>query len=149
MIITFYAITDDPKKVAKTLPPGTALTGTLQEDTDLYTPTFTLEESLTTARLFNYCYIADFGRYYFLDPPTQETAGLVRFKAHCDVLMSFSSQYLSLFATVERNENRANGYLIDPEYKAVAYEEIITKEFPNAMTNDSIILLTVGTNAED
>lgn len=90
----------------------------------------------------NYLYIDTYKRYYFVTV-TIDNAFLV-LNCDIDVLMTYKSAILNLTATITRNENLKNGYLEDKNYNIMSYENIVCKTFPNGLTNDSIILMTVG-----
>lgn len=90
----------------------------------------------------NYLYIDSYKRYYFVDVTIEN--GFLVLNCSIDVLMTYKNAILNLTATVTRNENLKNGYLEDKNYNIMAYENIVCKTFPNGLTNDSIILMTVG-----
>lgn len=90
----------------------------------------------------NYCYIPDFGRYYFVEKTLE--SNFVFLHCEIDVRKSYASALRSLTCTVTRNENLKNGYLHDSNYSVYAYEQIVCKMFPNSINQDSIILMTVG-----
>lgn len=97
----------------------------------------------STIKDCNYCYISSLNRYYFIEK-TMKHGNILELQLLVDTAMSFYSELIELECTVARNENERNGYLIDGEYKAYSYEQKVTKRFPNAMNNDTVILMTVG-----
>lgn len=142
--IKLYTVSDDNNKVSKSL--GTAKEYSsciLKETEDVTAPTVRIQ---TTDNLsgINYCYIERYGRYYFVDKIETTPNGFWQLTCRCDVLMSYKSQIRALTGTLERQENLFNGYLNDPQYKALAYRKIVTKQFPTALSNDCFILMTVG-----
>ena len=90
----------------------------------------------------NYCFIPDFGRYYFIEKSIE--SNFVYLQCSVDVRKTYGSALRSLTCTVTRNEYLRNGYLHDENYSVYAYEQIVCKMFPNAINQDSIILMTVG-----
>lgn len=92
----------------------------------------------------NYCYISDLNRYYYINDVIIERKNMWVLSLKCDVLMTFKDGIKSLRGTVDRQENKYNGYIPDGEYKELAYSQITTKAFPNAMNSDTLILMTVG-----
>lgn len=90
----------------------------------------------------NYCFIPDFGRYYFIEKKLE--SNFVFLRCEVDVRKTFADALRGLTCTITRNENLKNGYLPDASYKTYAYEKIVCKAFPNKFNNDSIILMTVG-----
>ena len=148
MTIKLYNISDDPKKLEKTLTDeGTGknlidtYTVNMKGGGDVLNPVFTLSGADLHAA--NYCYIARFGRYYFCECSVNP-AGVWTIKCHVDVLMSHATQLKALTVTLDRSETIFNGYLPDPEYNAKGYRAIAAKTFANGLTSDNYILITTG-----
>ena len=142
--VKLYTVTDDAKVVSKHL--GTAAefnSVTVKETTDVTAPVLRIASSSNLSG-YNYCYIERYGRYYFINRIDTTPDGMWVIHCRCDVLMSYKSQIKALTGTLERSETEFNGYLMDPEYKALAYRKIVTKQFPNAIEGDTFILMTVG-----
>ncbi len=142
--IKLYNVSDDNEKINKTL--GTAkefTSSTIKDQTDVTNITLRIQ---TTDNLsgYNYAYVSEYGRYYFIDKIETTPTGYWVLSCRCDVLMSFKDQLLQLDGTVTRSESLYNGYLNDSEYKALAYRKIVTKQFPTAVNQDTFILMTVG-----
>lgn len=142
MDVKLYSITDDDRVVNKTLGTAKEYSCTFRDTEEILNPVIriTTEDNLSD---YNYAYIERYGRYYFIKPAVGPN-NLWTLTAHVDVLMSHRTELLQLTGTLKRSETTFNGYLNDPEYKALAYRKIVTKQFPNAMTNDCFILMTVG-----
>jgi hypothetical protein len=115
----------------------------MRRETDVINPQFEIETS-SAPTAYNYLYCDYTGRYYFIREITMVRNGLYRLSCHVDVLMTYGAAIRGKNATITRNEYTKNGYIPDERYKSLAYEEIVTKQFPNEMNQDSIILLTVG-----
>lgn len=90
----------------------------------------------------NYLYIDSFKRFYFCDVSIDN--GFIILSCDIDALMSYKNDILKIEATIDRNEFLRNGYIQDDSYKVLAYEEVVCKSFPSGLTNDSLILMTVG-----
>lgn len=90
----------------------------------------------------NYLYIDSFKRFYFCEVSIEN--GFIILSCDVDVLMSYKNDILKIEATIDRNEFLKNGYIQDDSYKVLAYEEVVCKSFPSGLTNDSLILMTVG-----
>lgn len=149
MTIKIYNVTDDPKKLTKSLVDsgaGANLIGSydvqMKEGGDILSPSFTVTGS--DLHVANYCYIARYGRYYFIDPPKVDPAGRWQMVCHCDVLMSHATQLKDLAVTLDRSETIFNGYLPDSEYNSLAYRQVAIKIFPQGLTNNEYILITTG-----
>lgn len=87
MTITFYSIGEKRNKLSKTLGTGTQLTGTIREPSSLIDPVILVESA--TVPGWNYAYIGDFGRYYFITEIVAEQYKMFRIAMHVDVLMSY------------------------------------------------------------
>lgn len=103
---------------------------------------FTIEK-LPNVKSANYCYIGDTAKYYFLVNYEIENHSVIAYLKE-DVLMSYKSQLLAQTCTISKNEKYSNSYLYDDGYQLLAYKNIVTKAFPSGLTNNSIILMTVG-----
>lgn len=144
MILTFYMNSSDPRKLDKTLTSLGAIENCSMRDVlDVENPTFRVASAALPGS-FNYVYCDYTGRYYFTEDPVEIRTGLYDIRCRSDVLMNLKTQLRAKVATVTRNENISNGYLLDANYKAMSYRECVTLQFPYAMTNDSLILITVG-----
>lgn len=114
-----------------------------KDDTNVLNPTILLEFSEQIKNV-NYIYLSDKNRYYFITNKKMTNGGKIALELEVDVLTSFKSEIRNIEATITRNENKKNGYLVDNQYKVYAYEQVVCKSFPRGLTNDSIILMTVG-----
>lgn len=114
-----------------------------KDDTNVLHPTILLEFSEQTKNA-NYIYLSDKNRYYFITNKKMTNGGKIALELEVDVLTSFKTEIRNIEATVTRNENKKNGYLVDKDYEVFAYEQVVCKSFPHGLTNNSIILMTVG-----
>lgn len=145
MTITLYNQTSDKRVVSKTL--GSAIAtfpdAVARDSFDVRRGDITLQTD-TDITLCNYCYIAELSRYYYITDVTILRKDVYVLSLRCDVLMTFSAGIRALNGTVDRQQSKYNGYIPDGEYKQLAYSQITTKAFPNAMNTDTLILMTVG-----
>lgn len=96
----------------------------------------------------NYAYIADYGRYYYVDAPIVQNNKVCALALHVDVLMSFKDAIENLTALVSRQEKNYNLYLPDPEFKVYANTDKKTLKFSNVpFTKTPNFLLTVSGGA--
>lgn len=143
MIIKLYRVLDDPKNVNKTLTGELAVSGIVKEPISITAPVIEVEADNNILAGYNYAYIEDYGRYYFVDP-TNDSWNLNTLNLRCDILSSSKAWLLARMATVTRNEALYNAYLEDTNFSSYAYTNIVTKNFPLAVNMDSLILMTVG-----
>jgi hypothetical protein len=143
MQVTLYKTTADKRRFNKYLQQVNVLTCEPTDPLDVKHPVLKVVSSQAyISQEVNYVYIPDFERYYFID--RMEFDGrILNLYLSVDVIQSFKSEILAHSATIKRNENFNNGYLVDEKYNVYSYEEVLTKSFPSGMTNDSIILITV------
>ena len=65
MVIKLYNTSSEKNRLSKVLTGEVDITGYFNEDTDVLNPAITVGYN-TSLLSKNYCYIADFGRYYFI-----------------------------------------------------------------------------------
>lgn len=92
----------------------------------------------------NYCYIPEFGRYYYIDDHAKITGGQVEIVCAVDVLMSWKQYFLPLSAVIARQENKWNLYLNDEMFKAYQNPMIQCKKFPNGFNTQEFVLTLAG-----
>lgn len=143
MTIKLYKCVSDPKTVTKILNDELTITGIAKDPVNVVNPIIEIEGNNDTLAGYNYAYIQDYARYYFVSPQA-DSYNLNTFSFISDVLMTAKPWLLSRLATVTRNEKLYNSYLTDPDFNAYAYRNIVTKAFPSGITEDNIILMTVG-----
>ena len=142
--INLYTVSDDNKVVSKSLGTPTTFSNCTMKDTvDVTAPVIRISTS-SNLSVKNYCYIARYNRYYFVDKIETTPDGYWQLHCRCDVLMSYKTQIKALTGTLVRSQTTYNGYLNDPNYNALAYRKIVTKQFPTALDDDCFILMTVG-----
>lgn len=148
MTIKLYSLTDEPKKLEKSLIDSGSdanligsYTVNMKGGGDVLNPRFTI--SGADLHTVNYCYIQRYGRYYFCEVSVNP-AGVWTIACHVDVLMSHASQLKEITVTLDRSETIFNGYLPDPEYNAKGYRAIAAKTFSSGLTSDNYILITTG-----
>ena len=129
MNVTFYNATFNRKRVVKTLPSGTTISGvSIKDDCTVHDPVIRLDHNAAHMS-FNYAYIADFGRYYYVDPP--EISGKEDiFYLHVDVLMSFQSDIKASSGIATRsqyyNRNLADNLVVPLESEKIRYRKLST-----------------------
>lgn len=113
MNVTLYNITDDPRKLNKTLPTalGTYNTVNALDIVSIVNPTLILEYSSGYIDC-NYCYVQEFGRYYFCKVSV-DTGGRIVLTCTVDPLMSFATEIKECKACITRNEFTGIGYVVD------------------------------------
>lgn len=113
MTVTLYNITDDPRKLTKTLPQTSKTYNTVNalDIVSVVNPTLILSYDGDYIDC-NYCYVQEFGRYYFCKTSV-DTGGRIVLTCTVDPLMSFADDIKECKACITRNENTGIGYVVD------------------------------------
>lgn len=136
--IKTYWNKSDNNVVNKDITEVSTLTGSLRNESEVVDVTILIEGQNPNG--FNYIYIEEFKRYYYVLQRTSVRNGLVRIEAHCDVLMTYKADFLKLPAVINRNSHDYNVYLPDDMFTAMGYERIQVREFPNSLTADKQLI---------
>lgn len=136
-----YINNSDDKALTKSITLVDTVNVKLKEDTEMVNPVIILAPS--TPQNFNYVYLADFNRYYYV---TSKTYSQQRFivELSCDVLMSFVDEIKDLSVIANRSSSRFNLYQTDAEISFLNKNDIVTVPFPNGFNGHSLILAVNG-----
>lgn len=149
MQVILYTCTAERNRVDKSgfISNRFTMEGTIKHPTSAMNIELEIEKTNPVKYNYNYMYISEFNRYYFIDDI--ENLGLSRWviRASVDVLYSFMGDILSTRAIIDKSEdeNNANLYLDDGSFimDTRKYNEV--KEFPNGLNeNGSYILICAG-----
>lgn len=125
------------EKIGKDLDAGTEFTCDLKADTSVLKPTLILQSASSLAG-FNYMYIPDFNRYYFIDDIVSKNNVIWEVSGHVDVLETYKTDILSQSAVIRRQQNKYNLYLNDPDFMTYNYDMIQTKKFSASEFNKTL-----------
>lgn len=148
--INLYKSSAEPNKVDKTSELSTAgtISGVLRQECSLINPEIIIQYDKPPD--FNYCYIANFGRYYYVENIVSMRQNLWRVRLRCDVLMTYKTQILNLTARIARQQYIYSYRQIDSEIPFTNDPEITVEDIPNSLNlgtpGDNNILLTVVTD---
>lgn len=143
MTIKLYKISDDKHVVSKTLGTAVDVSGTARGSFEVTGGEIEVA-SASNLNTYNYCYISETSRYYYINRIEILRNGVYVLSLAVDVLKTYDADIRKLTGTVDRQANKYNGYIQDGLYQSLAYSKIVTKAFPNGMINDSLILMTIG-----
>lgn len=118
--INFYSYNGHPNTVNKQLGDFTAIEGDLRQTFDVLRPTVTLRKQPRPT--FNYCYIPDLGRYYFVDRVSFEGNNAYELVLRIDVLKTYETEILAATGRVTESDNP------DPY---ISNRETVYKRTPN------------------
>lgn len=156
MDVVFFNVTDNPKKISKSLKNGTAVAVNYHVETNQYSPILRVsypDSQAFETNGFNYVKIVGTvtavsewekrDKYFFITQSESIGKGLFNIHLKCDVLMTYKNEILNTQATVIRSSNNYNMYLNDGEYyKALPYPIMGCKEFPSGFGGYKILLST-------
>lgn len=122
--------------------------GTLREATSLLDPVFLIQASAPGfhSNEFNYLYVEEFGRYYYITNIISANETLWEIHCHVDVLMSYAEQIKEQTAIVARQEAKYNMYLDDGIFMTYQNPRIQTKLFSveGPFENQEFVLVVAG-----
>lgn len=131
MTIVLYRNNSDNNVLSKNIEEIKVIQGALRESCSVTDPVILIEnESFLNA---NYMYIAEFGRYYFINNITSVHTGLWSVSGHVDVLTTYGNQLLSQYAVIGRTEDTryTNLYLDDDKLMVTCRRDFSVIPFPN------------------
>ena len=139
---TLYVSSSPVEKIGKSLTAGDSFSCVLKEDTSLLRPVL---EVVTSSNLsgYNYLYISEFNRYYFIDDIVSLNDGRWEISAHVDVLETYKTAILSNSAVIRRQASLYNLYLDDPDFHSLNYDRIQTIKFPANNFNKALNYILV------
>lgn len=113
------------------------------EDFDILHPTFIL--SLGTDYMnFNYIYVRDLHRYYFVDS-LELSKNRAYITCTIDVLQSYKDEIMNGDVILERQEKKWNSYQHDEEQPRLVYDSVDVQYFnKSTLASDTMILVTAG-----
>lgn len=120
----------------------------LKESTTIENPVIKLRYRMDSStppvpQKFNYCYISEFDRYYFVTNSTYAQQ-YMEVSLRVDPLMSFASDLEDVKVLITRSTNKYDMFLPDPDTPVRSDKLIQTKEFYNGFGGESMILAVTG-----
>lgn len=113
MLIKFYKTSSEPKSYPKVLQNELVVNGTIRDENgfDIMNPTLRIVDINPLS--YNYLYIEEFSRYYFIVKPIYYRNNVYDLVLHEDVLQSHYAKFELLDAFINRNENDYNPMIKD------------------------------------
>lgn len=145
MIVELMTCTDELNKVYKNPVLIDEYSCELKNKTSVVDPILLIADDLNAVNT-NYCYIPEFGRYYYIVGIQSIKNGLWEVSCHCDVLYTYKAQLMELSGIVSRQSGSYNLMLSDPRVLHMADPVLQQKKFPRGFTDEgtSYILLLLG-----
>ena len=144
MQIKFYYNSSEKNKIGKSLLKELTMDGNLRDECSVISPTILVEHSNLSD--YNYVYIPEFKRYYFITEMTIVRNNLWRISLKVDVLESFKSDILNLSCIVDKQQNQSyNNYIDDGSYINRADSFVEISNYQNGFNSSGeFILITAG-----
>ena len=120
------------------------MTGTLKDTTNVINPVVLITHENPV--VYNYAYIPEFNRYYYINEIVCVRNNLWRLIMHVDVLMSHATQIKNCSAIVTNSETTgADRYLSGNVWRAKVKELTDILTFPSGLSETGeYILITAG-----
>lgn len=140
MTVIFYKYNGIKNKINKTLADGLTVNDVvIQNDFDI-TDFELLIKNSNYNQEYNYCYIQDLGRYYFIESIERMNGTIYKIRVTVDVLKSFSSQIENINAIIVKSEN-PNDNFVNCE-KSETFENEVINLTDNFNHSGNLILVT-------
>lgn len=136
MTIKLYKQLKDRDIIEKKLTEEISFVGAARDEIDVETPVI-LIESASNLTAYNYVYIEDFNRYYFIEKHRIIRTNLWEFTLQEDYLYTWKDTMYSWTVQLERAEGLYNTYFNDNKMQQVAGNNITTWKFTDPATGNS------------
>lgn len=142
MNVTLYKVSDPNNKLIKTLGTGTDVSAAAYDPQSVEQPQLLLS---TANSDYNYAYISDFGKYYFIGEPILNNDGILVYPLTLDPLMTYADDILNLDAVIQRQAENFNEYINDGTFIPDTREFIQCVNFSTGFNDTGeLILITAG-----
>ena len=140
MTVIFYKYNGIKNKINKTLENGLTVNDVvIQNDFDITAFELLIKDTNFNSE-YNYCYIQDLGRYYFIESVEKMNGTIYKIRLTVDVLKSFSTQIENIQAIITKSENPDNDF-VDCE-KSENYTSEVINLSDNFNHSGNLILVT-------
>lgn len=142
--IILYNTPSENNRVTKVLNNPLTLSGELREQTSILSPKVKVQSTGPLSN-YNYAYIEQFGRYYYITDIESVINNIWLVSMRCDVLMSFDSEIRSLTCILARQNTIYSPYLEDPLISVSIDQRPTIKYFDKGFSkNLEYVLVTSG-----
>ena len=144
MEIILYTTGSERHALRKVLENELDLTGSLRGESSVINPSFLIE--VQNPSQYNYCFIPEFNRYYFITNITSVRTNIWRIDCNVDVLMSYQEQILNLDIIAEQSTSPdEESYMQGEMWQTTVKAKTDIINFPNGLLeNGEYILITSG-----
>lgn len=144
MQIILYKNTRPSRNIARTLSSPLTLSGDPRSaDTmDILNPEIIIQYNNTVLSGYNFCYIPDFNRYYFIND-FRIIGKTILLSMHVDVLYTYRGPVLNSQCIAERSTSNYELMLEDTAVSAVAGYDIFSRSLPYTFRPDQGIYVLI------
>lgn len=142
----FYYNSSPNNYINKELEEIGTIYGAFKQPFNIMDPVLQLSKAVDVL-IYNYVYIEEVDRYYFVTSQPTFEAGYYNISLHEDILSSFAEDILSHSAIIARQEDIYNAYLHDSKYPILDKQAVTTLAFPRGFSNSEELLLIVNGGA--
>lgn len=150
MVITLYQYNGKNNVINKNLTNGVNVDGSIKQPFNILRPSvnFRITQTLQNVKNYNYAYIADLGRYYFINTIDAISTDVFVLSLSVDVLKTYSAEILAASGTITNRENgnkyisnRVNIHDVRPQFEKIDFS--VNAPFD---ADGSIIMVTLKGN---
>ena len=143
--ISLFKTASENNRVVKVLTDEKQLSGELRNQTSVLNPNIRIE-SADNISTYNYAYISEFGRYYYITDIVSVRTNCWVVSLRCDVLMSYKDEIQSMNAILNNTqETGLSNYLASPNWVSFVKTKTDIKVFPSGLSEQGeFILITAG-----
>lgn len=143
--ISLFKTASENNRVVKVLTDEKQLSGELRNQTSVLNPTIRIE-SADNISTYNYAYISEFGRYYYIADIVSVRTNCWVVSLRCDVLMSYKDEIQSMNVILNNTqETGLSNYLASPNWVNLVKTKTDIKVFPSGLSEQGeFILITAG-----
>lgn len=144
MDIVLYVTGSEPNALYKSLQNGVGLVGSLRGESSVINPNILIE--IDNPSQYNYCFIPEFNRYYFISDMVSVRSNLWRLQCVVDVLMSFQEQILDLDVIINNDSSPDDEkYFAGEQWQTLVKTKTDVITFPSGLLDSGeYILITSG-----
>lgn len=135
----------DKRALSKSVSEIDTISCKLKQGTSIIDPIVIIGKiSAKNIRRFNYAYIADFGRFYFVNDIVEAPANQLEVSMHVDVLRTYASDIRGISTLILRQENVFSPYFVDEEALVRTNRFRTKKNIGSVGDNSNVYYLTVN-----
>lgn len=150
--ISIGSISVDPRTLDKTTDFNSStpsdITAQIKDSCSVMSPRFILSASVVDLVQYNYCYVADWGRYYYIENMVTMPGGRTEIICKEDVLTTNADAIKAMQISLARSQSNSNKKMLDSFRPSQVNRQCETIQFKDChlganMATDIVYVLTV------